>query len=64
MNQLRIIVTHDGSHSLFYSTINETYHSIHGALQESKHVFIRNGVEHLIKNRVLPSLSIFEVGFG
>lgn len=61
---LTIITTGDGSHSLRNEALNETYHSVHGALQESVHVFIRNGLEHRLRDFHNESLSIFEVGFG
>ena len=61
---LTIITTGDGSHSLRNEALNETYHSVHGALQESVHVFIRNGLEHRLRDFHKESLSIFEVGFG
>lgn len=38
----------------------ETYHSRHGAIQEAKHVFIKNGLL-LIKEK---PVSILEIGFG
>src|SRR5689334_5421130 len=61
---LTIITTGDGSHSLRNEALNETYHSVHGALQESVHVFIRNGLEHRLRDFHNEPLSIFEVGFG
>ncbi len=64
MGDTSIIITEDGSHSLFHSGLNETYHSIHGAIQESKHVFIQAGLEHWLKNNKKRNLRIFEVGFG
>jgi tRNA U34 5-methylaminomethyl-2-thiouridine-forming methyltransferase MnmC len=60
---LKIIITADGSHSIFNETLNETYHSVHGAIQESLHVFIKNGLEVLSIERSEP-ISILEVGFG
>ncbi|MEO5976749.1 MAG: tRNA (5-methylaminomethyl-2-thiouridine)(34)-methyltransferase MnmD [Chryseolinea sp.] len=59
-----IITTADGSHSLLNEFLQETYHSIHGALQESKHVFIQAGMEHWLDIHRTNSISIFEVGFG
>ena len=57
---LKIITTKDGSNSLFNRELNEIYHSIHGAISESMHVFIKNGVKkHKNKN-----ISILEIGFG
>ena len=58
MNQL--IVTGDGSHTIFVPGMNEHYHSIHGAVQESQHIFIKNGFETVQSGYV----NIFEAGFG
>jgi len=55
-----IIVTEDGSHSLFVPELNEQYHSIHGAIQESNHVFIDSGLKRCEKNARV----VFEIGFG
>ena len=60
---LKIITTSDGSHSLLNEELSETYHSVHGALQESIHVFIRHGLAYILQARSAP-ISIFEVGFG
>jgi tRNA U34 5-methylaminomethyl-2-thiouridine-forming methyltransferase MnmC len=58
----KITLTADGSNTLFNETIGEHYHSTHGALQESKHVFIEAGLKHVIQDK--EEISIFEVGFG
>jgi tRNA U34 5-methylaminomethyl-2-thiouridine-forming methyltransferase MnmC len=55
-----IILTSDGSKTIFLPELNENYHSGHGALQEAIHVFIRNGLNTLDRQE----LSVFEVGFG
>jgi len=60
----QIIITADGSHTLFHEALNETYHSKNGALQESLHVFILNGLEHFINQNAVHTIHIFEVGFG
>lgn len=60
---IEIILTRDGSQTLRNTELNETYHSIHGALQESQHVFIRQGLEYKLEQR-LPRLAILEVGLG
>ena len=59
-----IITTRDGSHSISVPELNVTYHSIHGALQESLHVFIRAGL-HYVKD-IFPEepLQVLEIGFG
>ena len=55
--------TGDGSNTLINKTTNETYHSKHGAVQESQHVFIVNGLEFALREGHRP-LKILEVGFG
>ena len=57
-----ITPTADGSNTLYNDTIGEHYHSKHGAVQESKHVFIDAGLKHATANK--PEISILEVGFG
>ena len=57
----KIIVTEDKSKTLLIPALNETYHSIHGALNESLHVFIQTGFNHLLPR---DELKIFEMGFG
>jgi tRNA U34 5-methylaminomethyl-2-thiouridine-forming methyltransferase MnmC len=65
MNPLRIITTSDGSHSLLNTELNETYHSIHGACQESLHVFIQRGLQYFAEvNSSKKEINILEVGFG
>ena len=64
MNEVKIITTSDGSHSLLNAELNETYHSIHGALQESNHVFIKNGLDFLCNRSSVDPVRILELGFG
>lgn len=61
---MKKIITNDGSHTLFHAEINEHYHSIHGAYTESKHVFVRAGLEDYRKEYNVEEVSILEVGFG
>ena len=56
----KLIMTGDGSHTMFVNGMDEPYHSIHGALQESMHIFIKQGL-HTVKH---PSVRILELGFG
>ncbi|MFH0762124.1 MAG: tRNA (5-methylaminomethyl-2-thiouridine)(34)-methyltransferase MnmD [Bacteroidota bacterium] len=56
----KIIITGDGSHSIFVPGLNEHYHSVYGAVQESLHIFIRNGLDRCHAN----ALSILEIGYG
>lgn len=55
-----ISVTSDGSTTIHLPDWDENYHSKHGAIQEAKHVFIKNGLS-LFDNK---SISILEIGFG
>ena len=59
---LEIRQTKDGSNTLFVPDLNEHYHSVHGALQESQHVFIKQGLEHVLEQK--KDIKILEVGFG
>lgn len=55
-----IIITSDGSSTIQLPEWNEQYHSIHGAIQEAQHVFIKSGLK-LFSNR---EINILEIGFG
>ena len=55
-----IRMTKDGSPTLYVAELDEHYHSIHGALQESLHVFIDAG----LRARNQTQVSILEIGFG
>lgn len=59
-----IILTEDGSHSLALPQLNVTYHSVHGAIQESKHVFIEAGLKCFLNQSTPQPLTIFEMGLG
>ncbi|MEM6641915.1 MAG: tRNA (5-methylaminomethyl-2-thiouridine)(34)-methyltransferase MnmD [Bacteroidota bacterium] len=61
---LKIITTEDGSHSLFDSRLNETYHSTRGAKGESIHVFLEAGLNFWLAKCGVDSVKILEVGFG
>ena len=55
-----IIKTLDGSTTIHLKEWDECYHSKHGAIQEAKHVFIKNGLSLFDDKPV----SILEIGFG
>ncbi len=67
---LQIIRTADGSDTIFHPGLNQHFHSTFGALEESRHIFIRAGLLHCLEtvNVNQPgnhgSLRILEVGFG
>ena len=56
-----IIIIDDGSTTIRIPDWDENYPSTHGAIQEAKHVFIKNGLD-IFKNQ--DSISILEIGFG
>ena len=60
-----LIITGDGSHSVALPSMSVTYHSTHGAIQESQHVFIASGLEYVTANSTaIKNSSVFEMGFG
>ena len=73
---LEIIKTADGSNTIFNSEVGENYHSIHGALQESRHVFLEMGLKYFLANDATVTMtnvtknidhetvSMLEAGFG
>ena len=61
----KIITTKDGSKTIHIEEWNEQYHSIHGAIQEANHVFIKHGLLFYFQNHYeLTPISILEMGFG
>lgn len=63
--EVKMIVTDDGSHSLYVADINESYHSSHGAYREAIHVFMIYGLEAwATRNHGKFPIRILEVGFG
>ena len=62
MNDLQLIKTMDGSHTLFVPSLSEHYHSTYGAIQESTHVFVKTGFD-FIANK-LDTINILEIGMG
>lgn len=56
------VITLDNSPTLFNPDLNEHYHSVNGAVSESMHVFIKNGLGYMRSHR--KALSILEVGMG
>lgn len=64
MDSIKIITTSDGSPSLLHVGLDETYHSRHGALQESEYVFIEQGLRYWLKRSNPSNLNILEVGLG
>ena len=64
----RIITTADGSKTIQIEDWNEQYHSVHGAINEAKHVFIKYGLQHVFNSYKSKDdshpISLLEIGFG
>jgi tRNA U34 5-methylaminomethyl-2-thiouridine-forming methyltransferase MnmC len=58
-----LLTSNDGSSTLRLPT-GETYHSIHGAVQESRHVFIVAGLLHCLQPPPPAQLRVLEIGLG
>ena len=57
-------ITEDGSHTLFSEMAGQTYHSSHGAVQESRHIFIDAALAKAQNDMGNARLSVLEIGFG
>lgn len=62
--KLEVLLTEDGSHTLFVPSLNETYHSTHGALAETMHIYIGAGLEYFYNKLNIKNIKIFEFGLG
>jgi tRNA U34 5-methylaminomethyl-2-thiouridine-forming methyltransferase MnmC len=78
--QLKFVTTEDGSKTIFNNEVGENYHSMRGALQESRHVFLNSGLKYFLENNKSvveasppvsegdlesgTDISILEVGLG
>ena len=63
MDGITTLLTDDGSHSLRSERFGVTYHSTHGAIQESRHIFIEAGLIPLLANAP-KMLTVLEMGLG
>ncbi len=59
-----IMVTKDGSHTLVNQDNEQLYHSHGGAIQESRHVFIKHNLQYWLDNPPQGPLNVLELGFG
>lgn len=57
---MEIIITDDGSCTVYDPRVEETYHSVNGAVTESKHVFTIAGFNRCS----LTFVKLLEIGFG
>lgn len=68
-----LVQTADGSYTLYQPEMNEHYHSVNGALAESRHVFLQQGLQYYLGLKgvekvgsvgKVENISILEIGFG
>jgi tRNA U34 5-methylaminomethyl-2-thiouridine-forming methyltransferase MnmC len=64
MSNLSIVTTADGSKTIYNAEVGENYHSKHGALQESQHVFLNTGLRYFLAGTDVKEVSVLEVGLG
>ena len=60
MKKIEFRTTNDGSTTLYNGEIDECYHSMFGARNESMHIFIESGLKQCCKKPI----NVLEVGFG
>ena len=60
----KIITTADGSKTIQIEEWNEQYHSVHGAINEANHVYIKHGLLFCFEESDDNNISILEMGFG
>ncbi len=60
MKKIEFRTTNDGSTTLYNGEIDECYHSMFGARNESMHIFIESGLKQCDKSPI----SVLEIGFG
>ena len=56
-SNLELITTGDGSSSLLNTELNDFYHSTKGAIGESMHVYIEQGLDYFMKG-ILPASTL------
>ena len=64
---LLLVPTADGSSTLYVPDLDEHYHSMNGAVQESQHVYLEAGLLHYIqrKGKIPPEeIQVLEFGLG
>ena len=67
MSKIEVILTKDGSHTVYNSELDESYHAYNGAVTESKYVYIENGLKYYLSSvddPIKKPVRILEFGFG
>ncbi len=62
MQKPEVLITEDGSTSLYSPVFKDGYHSTFGAINESKHIFIDAGFNYIFPKK--QNVRILELGFG
>ena len=60
-HQLELLLTEDGSPTLYSPIFEESYHSMRGAFSESQHICVDNGLRNLLCE---AQIRVLEDGFG
>jgi tRNA U34 5-methylaminomethyl-2-thiouridine-forming methyltransferase MnmC len=64
-SEIRVVETDDGSRTLYLPGLDETYHSTHGAVTESRHVYIEKGLDFWrAAHPKAKAVTVFEMGLG
>ena len=67
MDNIKVLLTKDGSHTVYNCALDESYHAYNGALTESEYVYIEHGLNYYLQQSKHPSnknIRILEFGFG
>lgn len=56
--------TSDGSATIYMPDIDEHYHSVKGALAESRHVYVDSGLRYRLAGEAEAITTVLEIGFG
>lgn len=64
MEKEETLITGDGSHTVVNDRFGVPYHSTHGAITESQHVFIQHGLLPALEDAQGRPVRILEMGFG
>jgi tRNA U34 5-methylaminomethyl-2-thiouridine-forming methyltransferase MnmC len=61
---MSIFITEDGSHSIYSEQFGVAYHSTHGAIQETQHIFIEAALRYFTQKNSVDKVKILDIGFG
>lgn len=60
----QVVLTRDGSHSLYAPQFDQHYHSLQGSIQESRHIYIELGLRPFLLEPSAEPVRVFEMGLG